>query len=428
MDAACFRIHTLGCKINQYESARLREKLLALGFREAAADEQAALVVVNSCAVTAKAVADTRRLARKAAAASPRARVILAGCAATAAAAELVKNPPPGEIVAGRADGVVALLGLCPPGREPGDRPAGLAAGARSRAVLKVQDGCRAACAFCIVPRARGGPASRPAAEVVAEARALLRAGFAEIVVSGVNLGQYAAPDAPDFWALLAALDDALAPEFAGRAAVRLSSLDPGLLGEKALAVLSGARLVLPHLHLSLQSGDARTLARMRRAGYTPEGVAAWLDRFRRVRPLFALGADLLTGFPGETAAEAAATLAYARDLPLTYAHVFPYSPRPKTPAAVMPDQVPAPVAKERALALRQLAARKKQAFARTVAQLPRLCLVLEDGDPPGGRCEYYLECLLAPEPGSAPPRPGARIAVAPIGVKGAAILARRLP
>jgi MiaB/RimO family radical SAM methylthiotransferase len=427
MNANSFRIQTLGCKINQYESSRLREKLLAHGYREAAPGEAAALVVVNSCAVTGKAVADTRRLARKAAAESPQARIILTGCAASAAVAELVKNPPPGEIVAGRADAVTALLGLPTPGEPAGDRPAGLPATARSRAVLKVQDGCRAACAFCIVPKARGGPVSRPAAEIVAEAEALFRAGFKEIVVSGVNLGQYAAPDGSDFWDLIAALDNALAPQFAGGAAIRLSSLDPGLLHAKALSVLHGAGLVLPHLHLSLQSGDRRTLARMRRTNYTPEGVAAWLEKFRSIRSLFALGADLLTGFPGETDEEFATTLAYVDGLPLTYAHVFPYSPRPKTPAASMPDQVPAPVAKARAAALRQVAAKKKQTFAKTVAKLPRLHVVVEEGDPPGGRCEYYLECLLAPEPGSAPPRPGARIAVAPAGVKGTTIVTRRL-
>ena len=429
MNAGSIRIHTLGCKINQYESSRLRDKLLALGYREAAPGEQAALVVVNSCAVTGKAVADTRRLARKAAAESPRARIILTGCAASAAVGELVKNPPPGEIVAGRAEAVAALLGAPLPGEPAGPLGrAGLAARARSRAVLKVQDGCRAACAFCIVPRARGGPSSRPAADVVAEAESLLNAGFAEIVVSGVNLGQYAAPDCPDFWDLLAALDNALAPRYAGRASIRLSSLDPGLLDAKALRVLHGAGLVLPHLHLSLQSGDARTLARMRRTNYTPEGVTAWLEKYRAVRPLFALGADLLTGFPGETEAEFAATLAYANALPLSYAHVFPFSSRPGTLAASMPEQVPAPVAKERAAALRQVAARKKKAFAKTVAALPRLHVVAEEGESPQGRCEYYLECLIASEPGTEPPRPGERVAVVPAGVKGATILARRLP
>jgi len=428
MSDGTFCIHTLGCKINQYESSRLREQLLAQGLREAAPGEEASLVVVNSCAVTSKAVADTRRLARKAAADSPHARIILTGCAASAATAELAKNPPPGEIVAGRADAVGALLGPKPDRLAKPAKPAGPAATTRSRAVLKVQDGCRAACAFCIVPRARGGPSSRPAAEVVAEARALLRAGFAEIVVSGVNLGQYAAPDCPDFWDLIAALDQALAPEFAGRACLRLSSLDPGLLGDKALGVLQNAGLVLPHLHLSLQSGDVRTLARMRRANYTPEGVAAWLKDFRAIRPIFALGADLLAGFPGETDEEFSATLDYVNELPLTYAHVFPYSPRPGTLAAAMPDKIPTPVARQRAAALRAAAARKKKAFARTVAALPRLHLVVEQGDSPRGRCEYYLECLLATEPGSAPPRPGERLQVAPTGVKGATVTARRLP
>ncbi|MBF0481550.1 MAG: MiaB/RimO family radical SAM methylthiotransferase [Desulfovibrionaceae bacterium] len=425
MDAGSFRIQTLGCKINQYESSWLREKLLARGLREAAPGEAAALVVINSCAVTGKAVADTRRLARKAAAESPHARIILTGCAASAATGELVKNPPPGEIVAGRADALSELAGpaaLTPIAPFPGP-----AAKTRSRAVLKVQDGCGAACAFCIVPRARGGPVSRPAADVVAEAQALFRSGFAEIVVSGVNLGQYAAPDCPGFWDLIETLNNSLAPEFAGRAAIRLSSLDPGLLGEQAASVLHNAGLVLPHLHLSLQSGDARTLTRMRRRNYSPEGVASWLEKFRAVRPLFALGADLLAGFPGETGEEFAVTLAFVDALPLTYAHVFPFSARPQTLAARLPDQVPAPLAKQRASALRALAARKKKAFAKAVSALPTLTVVAEQGDSPRGLCEYYLDCQVASEPGSDAPRPGERLRVAPAGVKGATILTRRL-
>jgi threonylcarbamoyladenosine tRNA methylthiotransferase MtaB len=425
MSDACFRIHTLGCRVNQYESGKLREKLLALGLAEAAPGVPAGLVVVNSCAVTAGAVADTRQLARKAAAESPSARIILTGCAASAARDELAKNPPPGEILPGRAERVADLLGGAPAKAKAESPQPG-----RSRAVLKVQDGCSAACAFCIVPRARGGPSSKHPDEAAAEALSLARAGYAEIVVSGVNLGQYQTPEGLDFWDLVARLDAALAGEFGHGARLRLSSLDPGLLHDKALAVLSRAKLVAPHLHLSLQSGDARTLARMRRSNYTPEGVAAWLARYGQAKPVFGLGADLLAGFPGETDEEFAATLRFVERLPLTYAHVFPYSPRPGTLARAMGDKVAPETAKGRAALLRELASRRKKAFAKAVSALPELTMVVEEGAPVRGVCEYYLECELAgQDPAPAPgPAPGQRIRAVPAGVRGATVLVKPAP
>lgn len=417
METRRFYLATLGCKVNQYESHSLREAWRAQGMVETRNPEDAHCILVNSCAVTAKAVADVRHTIRRLHRLAPGAAIYVTGCAAEVEAralaalegvakvipqtrkSELLHRLPIAEQGAGGAEQPVPFKAKASPAAHAGAgettvSPAARAADLpaypefqvqgydRSRAVVKVQDGCSHRCTYCIVPLTRGRSLSRPVAGVLAEMRRLLEAGFREIGISGVNLRQFSGGgDAHfDFWDLLSAVEKEFAPEWAGRARLRISSLEPGQLGAKALEVLGTSRFVAPHLHLSLQSGSPSVLRRMGRGHYDPAPVADFVRELGRAWPLLGLGADILTGFPGESDAEHRETLEICEALPLTYAHVFPYSKRPGTPAALMAAQVAADVKKARAAALRGLVADKKRAFLRLLLQVPLHHVVAENG------------------------------------------------
>jgi len=401
-----FHIRTLGCKINQYEAQALREAWLERGLCESPDVAGADVVVVNACAVTARAVADVRAAVRAAHRASPGAAVVVVGCVPEEDREIVAALPGVAAVLPQRAKAALADLRISAPheteegqaGTRDAFPPLSIADYPRARAVLKVQDGCSHRCSYCIVPLLRGPSASRQPEAVVAEARRLLDAGFREIVLSGVNLRQYGfgLPRGWNFWRLVRRLERELAPAWAGHARLRISSLDPAQLGDEALETLAASRLVAPHLHLSLQSLSPAVLARMRRGHYGPEDVHRFLDRLAGVWPVFGLGADFIAGFPGETDADAVRTIENAAALPLTYAHVFPFSARPGTAAASLEGQVAEPERTARAAALRALVARKRQAFLRRQARLERMTVVLEDDAPWRGRNEHYVECRFA--------------------------------
>lgn len=456
-----FHITTLGCKVNQYESQALREAWLELGWRETLRPANADVLVVNSCAVTAAAVADVRTAVRRLHAEAPLAKIIITGCSAQVVADQMLILP-----------GVVALVGnaqkelftkkpqafftsLEKVGRliqpltpfphpqeikiaPPNFPDLHIGSYTRARAVLKVQDGCSHGCTYCIVPLARGPARSRPPKEVLAELSRLLEAGFREIILSGINLRQYSAgpiatpgnlqeypkngpQNAPqnngvgslaprdfDFWDLLHFLEENLAEKWQGKARLRLSSLEPGQLNARALKLFAKSHLICPHLHISLQSGSPSVLRRMGRGHYDPASLLDFCAALREIWPFFALGADFLMGFPGESGAEFEETFNLAKALPLTYAHVFPFSPRPGTAAAGMENQVPKDLRAQRAAAIRNLVEIKKEAFLQALckkfADQP-LHMILEN-DPAfakdGGSTglnEYYVECVLPKAP-----------------------------
>lgn len=460
--AKTFHIITLGCKVNQYESEALREAWLAAGHLEREKPDGADLVLINSCAITAKAVSDLRAMARRVRAAAPGCELLVTGCAAQALPGELEELPIDALVpqsdklsllrwLGGAAapqsapeqdlDPTLAPLADAEPGIDPAvhftllnlahtgpDKHTDSAAGemrdfwanaapeetplaesspekssfpafsisdyARSRAVLKIHDGCSQHCTYCIVPQGRGPSVSRPWPESVAETGRLIKAGFREIVVNGVNLRQYGADLSPqeDFWDLLTRLESAFAGEWAGRLRLRISSLEPGQLGEKALGVLSKSRLVAPQLHLSIQSGSPHILKRMGRGHYDPASLSGFLAELSKIWPMFGLGADFIAGFPGESEENFAETLALAEELPLTYAHVFPYSRRPGTAASKLPGQLPQEVKKERAARLRALVGAKKDAFLQRQLALPEVMVAPEDGRGQGVN-EFYADC-----------------------------------
>ena len=409
MPTPSFHIATLGCKVNQYESEALRQAWLAAGATESPDPAGASVILINTCAVTARAVSDVRQLVRRLRRASPGARIMLTGCAIQLSGPEYtsIADLPGIERIVPQPE-KHTLLSLFSPANvplaaPPAFPPFAISNFARARPILKVQDGCSHRCAFCVVPIARGKPASRPFKNTAEELQRLLDAGFREIVLAGVNLRQFGpdlpaspeSPAAPDFWDLLDYLNERFAPEWAGRARLRLSSLDPGQFTEKALNTLARNRLLCPHLHLSLQSGSPETLRRMGRGHYSPGILLPFLERLAAAWPTLALGADLLVGFPGETDTHFAHTLDLVRALPMTYGHVFPYSRRPNTPAATLPGQISKEVRADRSSRLRAELAAKNTAFIDRLLALPHLTLAPENATS-HGLCEFYIPCALS--------------------------------
>jgi threonylcarbamoyladenosine tRNA methylthiotransferase MtaB len=389
-NGARFAVLTLGCKVNQYESQAIREAWEKRGLIAVDAPGQAEIVLVNSCAVTSRAVQDLRATIRRLARANPAAQIVVTGCAAQVLSDELAAMDQIHALFPQASKPLLA--GTC----DPDDVfTLSISRFQRSRAVLKVQDGCSHGCTYCIVPMTRGRSRSRPPAAVTAEADRLLAAGVREITLVGINLRHYGHDLEPpmDFWDLLSALEQALAPAWQGKSRLRISSLDPSELNRKGLEVLSRSRLVCPHLHLSVQSGSLEVLQRMNRSHYRPSEIIGFLEGLRDFWPLYALGVDILTGFPGETEEDFRQTLELCSALPLSYAHVFPYSQRPETPAARFSDQVRYAVRRERAAMVRETVAAKRAAFLDRLAAERSLDLVMEGGR--HGRCEYYVECKV---------------------------------
>jgi len=450
-----FFLATLGCKVNQYESQSLREAWAARGLEEAECAAGARTVVVNTCAVTAKAVADGRAAVRRAHRENPDAEIVVTGCAAQVLAKEF--ETLPGVTLVVPQENKEKLLRYAdithdgPAGKGLPEEDSAHSGAApeypafaiteydRSRAVLKVQDGCSHRCTYCIVPLTRGTSRSRLPEETLAEAKRLLDAGFRELVLNGINLFQYGRDlaDPHDFWDLVAYLDTNLAPEWAGRARIRLSSLEPGQLGTKALDVMGESSLVAPHLHLSLQSGSNAVLRRMGRGHYDPGILDGFCRDLSGIFPLFGLGADILSGFPGETDAHAAETEALCGTLPFSYAHVFPYSKRPGTPAATFADQVVSAIKKDRAARLRAIFTAKKKAFLERCLTLPEMRVACEPfqegpgqdarqdgrektGGISGGVNEFYADCRFVEGGGPQNAFSRALVAAKPVRTDGA--------
>ena len=339
---------TFGCRLNAYEAEQVRAQAVADGITDA--------VVFNTCAVTAEAVRQARQAIRKARRERPGARLVVTGCAAQIDPAAFAAMPEvdlvlgnaeksaPGALATSARQSVGDIMQL----RESPSRPVG-GLTERARAYVEVQNGCDHRCTFCIIPFGRGNSRSVAAERVVDEVRSITRAGYAEVVLTGVDLTSWGAelPGAPTLGALVRRILD----EVSELPRLRLSSIDAAEIDPELMACLAEEPRLCPHLHLSLQSGDDLILKRMKRRHSAPDALAL-IAAVRRVRPDTAFGADFIAGFPTETDAAFENTLAFVEAAGLAYLHVFPYSPRPGTPAARMP-QVARDVVKERAARLR---------------------------------------------------------------------------
>lgn len=457
-----FYLHSFGCKVNQYEVQALREAWTLQGWQESFDPEKTDLILINTCAVTHRAIAELRNTVRRFHRQNNKADIILTGCAAEVQTEELWKLP--GLILVLKMKDKALLQDLDHElliklkelaeedkknpealakalkelGREPLSLPAvdeesgleklplaelhksreknpfpplGISDYTRSRAVLKIQDGCSHFCTYCIVPYARGKSRSRFVEESLAELGRLLEGGFGEIIISGINLRQYrnifAQGKAPkayyesqtgnNFWDFMELLENNFSKEWAGKARFRISSLEPSQLNDRALEVLAKSSLIAPQLHLSLQSGSNEVLKNMGRAHYQPAEILSWLEKLNLYWPVISLGADFISGFPEETKADHEATLKLMRELPLSYAHIFPYSKRPGTKAANMKGQLNNQIKKERAAELRALVQKKQEAFAKSLLGRDDLMVAVEEKPNAEGRLhginQWYLDC-----------------------------------
>lgn len=348
----------LGCRLNLAEAERMRGLL-------AGADD---LVVVNSCAVTAEAVRQTRQAIRRARRARPDARLLVTGCAAEVEREALAAMPEVDGLVpnAAKLDARSWNVPIAAPPVAP----------LHSRGFVAVQNGCDHACTFCVIPQGRGPSRSLTVPDVLREVERDLARGAAEIVLTGVDLTSWGQdlPDAPGLGVLVAAV----LREFPRLPRLRLSSVDGVEIDGLLLELLAGEARVMPHLHLSLQHGHDLVLKRMKRRHARADAVRLVQD-LRARRPEIAVGADLIAGFPTEDAAMHAANLSVVQELGIVHGHVFPYSPRPGTPAARMPQVAPALV-KARAAELRAEVARLRGDWLRSLIGRPLDVLAERDG------------------------------------------------
>lgn len=394
-----FYIEQFGCRATQADAAAVERQLRDRGFAAATASDYADVVIVNTCTVTAAADAQARDAIRKLHARNPAARVIATGCYAQRAPEELAALPGVTWVVGNsHKPDIPSLLdspdacaathsnnGFVPAGAlgeklsllhgpakiltgDIFEQRALLAApvlggeGQHTRPVVKIQDGCDSRCSYCVIPFVRGRSRSLPPAQVIGEISRLSASGYREIVLSGINLGIYGRDLSPrlEFIDLLRRILDETGIE-----RLRISSIEPMDVTEDLIDLFGSNDRIAQHFHMPLQSGCDRILAAMHR-WYRAEHYARRVELIRQRLPHAAIGADVIAGFPGETDAEHAETVAFIDRLPFTYLHVFSFSERPGTRAAALADHVAAQTIKARARELRALGETKSAAFRRS--------------------------------------------------------------
>ena len=405
-----FFVQNFGCRATQADGAALEGLLRQRGLADAGHPREADLVIINTCTVTAAADEDARKAIHRLHRENPAARIIVTGCYAQRAPEELARVPGVALVVGNsHKSDVGAWLGALH-GREDyhgeilvGDMagqasflsaPVEDASGDRTRPNLKIQDGCNNPCAFCIIPSVRGPSRSMPEEEVLRQVRALA-SRYAEIVLTGVNLGRWGRERGFPAGRRLHDLVRRILDE-TGVRRLRISSVEPMDWTDELLGLFASSPRIAPHIHMPLQSGSDAVLKRMKRR-YRTRHYEDRLLRAARLLPDAAFGADVMTGFPGETEAEFEETLAFVARMPFTYLHVFTYSERPGTAAAAMDGRVPWEVRKQRTRRLRQLAAEKNLAFRRRFVGRTLDAVTLDNGKALTGN--YLVVELARPRP-----------------------------
>ena len=365
-------VTTLGCKVNQYESASFISRFKERGLQIVPFSKSADIYVINTCAVTGKAGAQSRQMIRRALRTNPKARVIATGCYTQIAAQEVLGLAEQPICIVGN-DNKHLLVDIALPDkvcdleiylgdigrkREICELPVRRFSG-RTRAYLKIQDGCNNFCSYCIVPYARGRVCSLPPQLVLEQVKVFAEEDYQELVLTGIHVGLYGRDLEPknSLLDLVNLLQDA---QYDLR--YRISSLEPGELSDELLERLAGSDKFMPHFHLPLQSGDPHILQKMNRL-YTVDNFIRVVNKIIKVMPHAAIGLDTLVGFPGEDESMFNHTLELIESLPISYLHIFPYSRRPGTLAEKMPNQVLSDIKDERAARLRELDHKKRTAF-----------------------------------------------------------------
>ncbi len=370
-----FAFYTLGCKVNQYETQAMEQLLLAAGHTLGRFDEICDGYIINTCTVTAVSDKKSRNAIRRVRKLSPNAVIGVCGCYAQTAPEEIRRLDV--DVLAGTADRAAFIrqmqqavqqksrwehvedAGLP---REFEQLPAGGLA-VRTRALLKVEDGCNNFCTYCIIPYARGRVRSLPLADAVMQARQLADEGYREIVINGIEISSWGAEwkDGSTLWQLLAAICAAVP-----QVRIRLGSLEPRTITQEFCRMLGGFENLCPQFHLSLQSGSDTVLRRMHRK-YDTARYAQSVQLLHEYFPGCAVTTDLIVGFPGETEEEFQQSLEFIARCGLAMLHIFPYSRRTGTPAAKMPEQLPNAVKEARAAAAAQVAVQLEEAYHETL-------------------------------------------------------------
>jgi threonylcarbamoyladenosine tRNA methylthiotransferase MtaB len=400
---AKLKTFTLGCKVNQYETQFVREGLLGAGYQDAAESEPADLCIVNTCTVTNEGESKSRQIIRRMNRKNPDARIVVMGCYATRAPEEVATLPGVAEVVTDKRElpDLLGRFGVV-------DLPRGISGlSGRSRAYVKVQDGCLLNCSYCIIPKVRPQMFSRPTQEVVDEIWGLVDGGFREVVLTGIHLGHYGV----DFnsgkpreqWTRLATLVRELI-KIPGEFRVRLSSIEATEVTRDLISVLKDfGDQVCPHLHVCVQSGSDRILRKMKRRWNAKRIV----DRCRLVadelhKPAFST--DVIVGFPGETEDDFGQSMEVCQKIGFSKIHMFPFSPRRTTPAAEMPEQITKAVKQERGKRLAELESQLRRDYYQSLVGEPLQLLVesvdQESGQAKGTTCRYATAKVSLPASG----------------------------
>lgn len=386
------RTHTLGCKVNQYETEYLREGLHGIGYEDALDQEPADLCIVNTCTVTSEGDSKSRQIIRRMARDNPASKIVVMGCYATRAPGEVAALPNVTEVLTDKRElpDLLGRFGVT-------DVPTGISGFARRhRAYVKVQDGCMLRCSFCIIPHVRPELTSRPQQDILDEVRRLIDGGHREVVLTGIHLGHYGVDwnrSLPkEKWTRLSHLVRAIA-ELPGDFRVRLSSIEATEVTRELISVMQEyPEKVCPHLHISMQSGSDSVLRRMRRRW----GSQRFIDRCGMLKEALerpAITTDIIVGFPGETDEEFAETCETARQVGFSKIHIFPFSARRGTPAADLPGQLPKKLKQERGRELAAVEAELRDEYYRSLEGMElRVLLENEDqerGMVSGTSCRY---------------------------------------
>ena len=380
-----YSVVTFGCRVNQADSLLIEGELRAQGGVAVTLDE-ADVVVVNTCSVTATADQGARQTIRRVARINPSVRMIVTGCYATRAPHDLTLLPNVARVVPNThkdsllqfiADtGVMSTAerfnggeGPCGSGLEPG-------VAGRTALTLRVQTGCDEHCSYCIIPTTRGPGRSKPLEDVIDDVRRAVAAGYKEIALTGVHLGSYGR-DLPR----RASLEELLRrlAAWPDEVLFRVSSLEPMDCTPDVVSIVASSPRIAPHFHLPLQHGADSMLRAMRRP-YTAKYYSALIDRIAGLMPYASIGSDLIVGFPGETDEQFEESVAFLRTLPLSHLHVFPYSDRPGTEASAIHPKVDGVVIRERGRRMREVGAEMARQFRSALAGSIRRALVVDDG------------------------------------------------
>lgn len=399
-------LSTLGCKVNQFETAAFKSQLEQHGVAVTSVLEEADFIIVNTCTVTAKAGSESRRQVRQALRRNDRATVVVTGCHAQLEQEELsrLSEIDPARLVVAGNDAKESLVAELLTGQPaPPTRPMSEIGGlhriaplqvdrfeGRTRAYLRVQDGCESFCSYCIVPYARGPSRSLPLAEVERQVMMYEQAGHREIVVTGIHVGRYGL-DLSENCNIVGLLDRLCQSYPSIR--FRLSSIEPLEISPALLGLMSAADNLMPHLHIPLQSGDNEVLKRMNRR-YTREQFKAVVDRCRTALPEAAIGYDVMVGFPGESEVMFDNSRELVASTDATYLHIFPFSKRPGTQAASFDEHIDSAAKQRRVVILRTLGRKKSRAFYRRFINSRRTALLETEkhsGDTLKGYTDNYI-------------------------------------